>query len=120
MPKVRALGAAMLRGNANNFYIRCDNDLDDIDVYLLREDEYPHIHVSTDGPRATDNITYIGITFGHRNRGVNINIFMNKKYLQNMTQTAKDIREYCPRISSDRVENLTRYLHNFPFMEFHQ
>jgi hypothetical protein len=118
MPKVRPLGVSMLRGNANNFYIRCDDDLDDQGVTENRNDEYPHIHVATDGATQWHNITYIGITFG--GNGGNIDIFKNNNYQVSVDATKRLIQTHCRKISASRVHPLACYLHNIPFSVAHQ
>jgi hypothetical protein len=109
MPKVRWLGASMARGNAYNFYIRCDDDLDDQDTETDRGPaEYPHIHVRTTGASPWDDILYIGITFG----GIraSIDIYDNGQYLLNRDTVVGHITAHCPGISGERVQPLTLYL----------
>ncbi len=117
--KVRALGASMLRGNATNFYIRCDADLDDQDTDAYRADEYPHIHVNTDGPYAHNNILYIGITYG-AGGGNNVAIYMNGQHQMDIESTIAEIKARCPRISADRVHPLAQYLHGYSVQVCHQ
>lgn len=120
MPKVGRLGASMLRGNANNFYIRDDADLEDQDVNTNRGGaEYPHIHVRTSGPTQWDDILYIGVTFGPGGGG-NIDIFDNGAHTGSVAQTIATIQAHCPGISAARVPNLARYLHGLPFQVAHQ
>ena len=112
MPKVQQLGESMLRGNGTNFYIRCDDDLDDQDTDAYRgAAEYPHIHVATDGHTRWDNITYIGITFGGGAR--NIDIYRDDAYQINMQTVVGHITAYCPGISATRVHPLTQYLFGY-------
>jgi len=118
MPKVRTLGTQMLRGNSNNFYIRCNDDLDDQGIDEYRCDEYPHIHVATDGPTRWDKITYIGITFGGSR--ANIDIFKNGYYVIKIDETIKKIKAHCTKISIERVQPLACYLHNYAFSVVHQ
>ena len=119
MPKVGKLGASMLRGNANNFYIRDDNDLDDIDTSTVRGPlEYPHIHVVTTGPSQYDDISYIGVTFGGTQPA--IDIYRNNAHLCTTSETAQYIITHCPGISTARVTNLARYLHGLPFQVSYQ
>lgn len=122
MPKVRPLGASFLRGNARNFYIRDNDDLDDIDTNTYRgAAEYPHIHVATTGPLPYDDITYIGITFGGPGGARSIDIFTAANgYLQSWDQTCQDIRAFCPGIDPIRVPDLARYLHNYSIQVLHQ
>ena len=119
MPKVQQLGESMLRGNGTNFYIRCDDDLDDQDTDANRgAAEYPHIHVATDGHTRWDNILYIGITFGGGYQ--NIDIYRNGGYLLNMQAVVANITAYCPGISATRVHPLAQYLLGYSPQISHQ
>lgn len=119
MPKVGKLGVSMLRGNTNNFYIRDDDDLDDIDTSSVRGPaEYPHIHVVTTGSHWSDEITYIGITFGGSQSA--IDIFRSSAHLCTLSETEQYIITHCPGISRARVPNLARYLHGYSIQVFHQ
>ena len=119
MPKVRALGASMLRGNSTNFYIRCDDDLDDIDVHAARGVlEYPHIHVRTDGPGPYNDILYIGITFGGQRQ--DIAIYSDDAYQCNFVQAVAAIQQHCRLISAERVRPLTRYFFGLNPQVYHQ
>lgn len=117
--KVGHIGASMRRGNATNFYIRCDDDLDDQDTNAVRGPlEYPHIHVVTTGSHAHDDILYIGITFG--GNGGNIDIYRNNAHLIPIATTIAHIQGYLPRISAGRVHPLAQYLHGYRVQVAHQ
>ncbi len=119
MPKVQRLGESMLRGNGTNFYIRCDDDLDDQDTDASRgAEEYPHIHVSTDGPSRYNNIVYIGITFGGGYR--NIDIYRDGAHVLDIEAVVAKITAHCPRISATRVHPLTQYLFGYSPQVSHQ
>lgn len=119
MLKVRALGASMLRGNGTNFYIRCDDDLDDQGTDDNRgAEEYPHIHVATDGPKSSDNIVYIGITYG--GGGQNIDIYRNGAHQMDIKTAMTYIQAQCPRISAERVHPLAQYLFGYHVQVAHQ
>ncbi|GLQ99281.1 hypothetical protein [Dyella mobilis] len=110
MPKVQKLGASMLRGNENNFYIRCNDDLDDQDCHTNRGNlEYPHIHVKTDGPYAHNDILYIGITFGPYG-GRNIDIYDNGQYMLERRRLMELMQRHLKGLSPDRHEPLSQYL----------
>ncbi|MBP5857479.1 hypothetical protein KAJ83_10705 [Marivibrio halodurans] len=114
----------MLRGNDTNFYIRCDDDLDDIDTDSRRGPlEYPHIHAVTDGPTRWNRFVYIGITFGtgtYHGAPAAIDIFRDDAYQLELGDIVAAIQGNLPLISYQRVQNLARFLRGFPIQQHYQ
>jgi len=121
MPKVGWIGEQMLRGDDKNFYIRCLDDLDDPTCdNSKRANEYPHIHVRTDGPSRHNNILYIGVTFGPSSGRANIDVYDQGVYGYDVVGISALITQWCTLIPTDRVAALATYLRGYSLPVYHQ